>query len=51
VRNKQAYWPSAVWGDPTKASAEKGRKIEEIVVAALERLVVELEEFVEPAGC
>jgi creatinine amidohydrolase len=51
VRNKQAYWPSAVWGDPSKASAEKGRKIEEVVVDALERLVVELEEFVEPAGC
>ena len=51
VRNKQAYWPSAVWGDPSKASAEKGRKIEEVVVNALERLVVELEEFVEPAGC
>jgi len=51
VRNKQACWPSGVWGDPSKSSAEKGRKIEAIVVDALERLVVELEEFVEPAGC
>ena len=50
VRNKQIFWPSAVWGDPSKASAEKGRAIEEIVVGALERLVIELEEFVEPAG-
>ena len=47
VRNKQAYWPSAVWGNPCKASAEKGKKIEEIVVGALDRLVVELEKFVE----
>jgi creatinine amidohydrolase len=51
VRNKLHYWPSGVWGDPSKASAEKGREIEEIVVDALERLVVELEEFVEPDGC
>jgi creatinine amidohydrolase len=51
VRNKLHYWPSGVWGNPGKASAEKGRKIEEIVVAALERLVVELEEFVEPGDC
>lgn len=47
VRNKKAYWPSAVWGDPGKASAEKGVKIEELVVKALERLVVDLEAFVE----
>lgn len=47
VRNKKAYWPSAVWGDPGKASAEKGVKIEELVVKALDRLVVDLEAFVE----
>ncbi len=50
VRNKRHYWPSGVWGDPSKASAEKGREIEGLVVDALERLVVELEGFVEPAG-
>lgn len=48
VRNKQHYWPSAVWGDPTKASAEKGVQIELIVVNALDRLVTELEDFIEP---
>ena len=48
VRNKMHFWPSAVWGDPTKASAEKGFQIEGIVVNALERLVTELEKFVEP---
>lgn len=47
VRNKQRYWQSAVWGNPGKASAEKGRQIESIVIDALERLVVELEVFAE----
>lgn len=47
VRNKLKYWPSGVWGNPGKASAEKGKQIEELVVGALERLVVELEGFVE----
>lgn len=47
VRNKLRCWPSAVWGNPEKATAEKGRMIEEVVVGALERLVIELERFVE----
>ena len=50
VRNKRHFWPSAVWGDPTKASREKGVQIEAIVVKALDRLVTDLEAFVEPAG-
>jgi creatinine amidohydrolase len=50
VRDKQSFWPSGVWGDPTKASAEKGWQIEDVVVMALERLVAELESFVEQAG-
>lgn len=43
VRDKRRYWPGGVWGDPSKASAEKGRAIEGVVVAALERLVEALE--------
>ena len=43
VRDKQACWPGGVWGDPTKATAEKGARLEEAVVAALDRLVTELE--------
>jgi len=31
VRNKQKYWPGGVWGDPTKATADKGAKIERFV--------------------
>jgi len=48
VRNKRHFWPSGVWGDPARASAEKGTQIETIVVNALDRLVTELEAFVEP---
>ncbi len=44
VRDKQAFWPGGVWGDPTKATAEKGARLEEAVVAALDRLVTELEQ-------
>ena len=43
VRDKQACWPGGVWGDPTKATAEKGARLEEAVVAALDQLVTELE--------
>lgn len=43
VRDKQRYWPGGVHGDPSRADSEKGRRIEELVVAALERLVEDLE--------
>lgn len=45
VRNKQHCWQGGVWGDPSKASAEKGRRIETLVVNALDRLVTALESF------
>jgi len=45
VRDKTNYWKGGVWGDPGQATAEKGRKIEALVVAALERLVARLETF------
>lgn len=48
VRNKRHFWPSGVWGNPAKASREKGLQIGELVVKALDRLVTELENFVEP---
>jgi len=43
VRDKRCYWPGGVGGDPAQATAEKGRRLEELVVAALGRLVDELE--------
>lgn len=43
VRDKRRYWPGGVWGDPGKATAEKGAKLEELVVTRLLALVRELE--------
>lgn len=43
VRDKVRYWPGGVWGDPGKASAEKGKRLEEAVVVALEALITRLE--------
>ena len=37
-----------VWGDPGKATAEKGRRLEAAVVDALDALVNQLEAGVEP---
>ncbi len=51
VRNKRKYWPNGVWGDPTKASIEKGRVLEERVVNKIVALVRTLEnhnEILEP---
>jgi creatinine amidohydrolase len=47
VRNKMKFWPGGVWGDPTKASPEKGAKIEQLVVDALERFVDAFENWQE----
>lgn len=47
VRNKQKFWPGGVWGDPSKASAEKGEKLEQVVLTALGRLVDQLENWIE----
>lgn len=47
VRNKQKYWPGGVWGDPAKATAEKGAKIEQLVVDALEKFVTRFENWQE----
>jgi len=43
VRDKRRYWPGGVWGDPGKATADKGARLEEMVVTALLTLVGELE--------
>jgi len=47
VRNKRKYWPNGVWGDPSKASAEKGKLLEEIVVKKIVELAQEMEVFQE----
>lgn len=43
VRDKRSCWPGGVWGDPTKATAEKGALIEKAVVDALVQVVDALE--------
>jgi creatinine amidohydrolase len=47
VRKKRKYWSGGVWGDPSKASAEKGRLIEELLVNKVVELVRRLECFEE----
>ncbi len=44
VRNKRKYWPGGVWGNPAKASAEKGAAIEALVVKKVVELVKVLED-------
>jgi creatinine amidohydrolase len=45
VRNKRRFWNGGVWGDPTKASAGKGKQIEDLVVRRIITLVNEIEQF------
>lgn len=47
VRDKQRFWPGGVWGDPAKASAEKGRRIEDLVVDKLDELADQIERWCE----
>ena len=43
VRDKRKYWPGGVWGDPSKATAEKGEKLEKLVVGKLVEFVRAME--------
>lgn len=45
VRDKRRYWPGGIWGDPSKATAEKGAELERRVVESLCALIAELEEI------
>ncbi len=47
VRNKQAYWQHGVWGDPGKASREKGEKYCRLVTDELVDFVRKFESFTE----
>lgn len=47
VRNKRKYWPNGVWGDPARASAEKGKHLEDLVVKKIVELVVAIEQHQE----
>lgn len=43
VRDKRSFWPGGVWGDPGKATAEKGRQLESLVADKVVELVKALE--------
>jgi creatinine amidohydrolase len=47
VRNKRKFWKNGVWGDPTKATQEKGRRINQLVVRKLVEYIDMLEKFSE----
>lgn len=47
VRDKRKYWKNGVWGDPSKASLDKGRRLNELVISKVVSLVKELESFEE----
>jgi creatinine amidohydrolase len=47
VRNKRKFWPNGVWGDPTQATPEKGRQLEELVVDRIVELALRLANFQE----
>lgn len=43
VKDKLKYWPGAVWGDPGKATAQKGEAVFNAMVAKLEEVAGRLE--------
>jgi creatinine amidohydrolase len=47
VRNKRKYWKNGIWGDPTKATIEKGRRINDLVIRKLVEFIGTLEKFSE----
>jgi len=48
VRNKQAFWPGGVWGNPAAGNAEKGKLFMERSVKALVEIIEKLENWSEP---
>jgi len=47
VRNKRAFWPGGVWGNPRSSSAQKGEAFMERSVVALIELIRKLETWSE----
>lgn len=44
VKEKMRYWPGGVWGNPGKASREKGEKAIELMVNKIAEIIGEMEE-------
>lgn len=49
IRDKIAHWPGGVWGDPSKASAEKGRRILEEEARVLAEVMGDLQRAADAA--
>jgi len=47
VRDKRKYWPGGVWGDPSKASRDKGEKMINLAVNKVVDLIKKLESYQE----
>ncbi|WP_456370226.1 creatininase family protein [Thermodesulfatator atlanticus] len=47
VRNKRKFWPGGVWGDPQKASAQKGKGFAEKIAELIVKIADEIESFKE----
>ncbi len=43
VKDKLKYWPGGVWGNPKKASREKGEKVVDIVVGKMIEIIDKIE--------
>jgi len=43
VRDKVRFWPGGVWGDPGRATPEKGRRLTELAAERVAALIRELE--------
>ncbi len=45
TRNKRKYWKNAVWGNPNKASRQKGETISKTLVGEIAELAKKIEKF------
>ncbi len=45
TRNKRKYWKNAVWGNPNKASRQKGKAISKALAGKLVKLVKKIGKF------
>ncbi|MFZ3072107.1 MAG: creatininase family protein [Thermodesulfobacteriota bacterium] len=45
ARDKIKYWPGAVWGDPSKASVDKGKRFFDIMVKSIVELADKIGRF------
>lgn len=45
VKDKVKYWPGGVWGDPKKATAEKGEKAMKLIADKIEEMIDNIEKM------